>query len=203
MEMLMFTPDAWERLWTRAEVSKSVWKMSAATLLASRRRLASTTRLMSARSTVSAEASTELLRKDTVGQLTAVAGHVAPLCAAIALLSRSEPLVALTEPPVATKDRSTMRLTTWRYNIDAFGCPDVGRGGGADITCCKRRVPLAVGVGTMGGGDLAGGSDGGGNDGGNGGGDGRTADTSQFIISAKLHMDAWPAACRGVSTGSN
>jgi len=93
-----------------------------------RKLLAITVRLMSARSSVSAEAATELFRNDLVGQLTALAGHVTALCAAIAVLSLSRPVVALRSSTLAVKDRSTWRLTMWKYCIDEFDCPDVSGG---------------------------------------------------------------------------
>ena len=111
--MLTFTPVAAERLAMRSEVSMSVTKRSAATPLAKRTLAAITARLTSARSPVSAEASTELLRKVAVGQLKAVAGHVTELCSATAASSLSGPVVALRTSPLATKDRSTWRLRKW------------------------------------------------------------------------------------------
>ena len=111
--MLTFTPVAAEKLAMRSEVSMSVTKRSAATPLDKRTLLAITARLTSARSPVSAEASTELLRKVAVGQLKAVAGHVTELCSATAALSLSGPVVALRTSPLATKDRSTCRLRKW------------------------------------------------------------------------------------------
>ena len=91
----------------------SVTKRSAATPLDKRTLLAITARLTSARSPVSAEASTELLHKVAVGQLKAVAGHVTELSSATALSSLSGPVVALRTSPLATKDRSTCRLRKW------------------------------------------------------------------------------------------
>ena len=151
----------------RSEVSKSVTKRSAATPLAKRTLLAITAMLTSARSPVSAEASTELLRKVAVGQLKAVAGHDIELSSATALSSLSGPVVALRSPPLATKDRSTCRLRKWLYSVGEFGgagrsggaggsgggrgasCSDGGNGGDG-VACCKRRVPLVVGAGSMG-----------------------------------------------------
>ena len=128
--MLAFAPSASVRRRLRSAVSRTVRNMPLATLLTTlwRKLLAITVRLMSARSSVSAEAATELLRNDLVGQLTELAGHVVALCAAIAVLSLSRPVVALRSSTLAVKDRSTWRLTMWKYRIDEFDCPDVSGG---------------------------------------------------------------------------
>ena len=203
--MLALAPSASVRLRLRSAVSRTVRNMPAATPLTTlwRKLLASTVRLISARSSVNDETATELLRNDLVGQLTAVAGHVTALCAAIAVLSLPTPVVALRSSTLAVKDRSTWRLTRWRYRIDEFELA-----GGCGDTCCKRRVPFAAG--SVGGGGLAGsrgglacGIGGGFKGGGCAGGDGRTAVTSQLVTSGKLHMAASPASRRGGSNPCN
>jgi hypothetical protein len=109
--MLAFAPSVSVRRRLRSEVSRTVRNMPPATPLTTlwRKLLAITVKLISARSSVSAEAATELLRNDLVGQLTALAGHLTALCAAIAVLSLSRPAAALKSSTLAVKDRSTWR----------------------------------------------------------------------------------------------